>query len=158
MERDRLNQEIVDAWDGDPWHGTPINAILEGIDAAQAAARPIKQAHTIWETVLHMTGWTREVAHRIAGGKAGEPETGDWPEVTDTSRDAWQAARRDLGAAHEELRRAIKKLDDDTIMAPPNVPRDRAAGTGTTIYRLVHGLVQHDAYHAGQIVLMKKLV
>jgi len=85
MERDRLAQEIAEAWDGDPWHGSPITAILEGIDAAQAVARPIGQAHTIWETVLHMTGWTREVAHRIKGGEAGEPEVGDWPEVT-----AWE--------------------------------------------------------------------
>jgi len=158
MECDRLAQEISDAWDGDPWHGSPITAILEGIDAAEALARPIGSAHTIWETVLHMTGWTREVAQRIQGGKAGEPEAGDWPAVTDTSKSAWLAARRDLGAAHQELQRALGRLDDDTIMAPPNVPRDRAAGTGTTIYRLVHGLVQHDAYHAGQIALLKKLV
>ncbi|MDZ4805906.1 MAG: DinB family protein [Candidatus Eisenbacteria bacterium] len=158
MERERLDQELIDAWDGDPWHGSPITAILDGIDAAEAAARPIEEAHTIWELVLHMTGWTREVARRVDGGKAGEPEAGDWPDVTDLSKSAWQAARRDLGAAHEELRRVIKKLGDEAIMAPPGVPRDRAAGTGRTIYRLVHGLVQHDAYHAGQIALLKKMI
>ncbi|HEX7880479.1 MAG TPA: DinB family protein [Candidatus Eisenbacteria bacterium] len=158
MERDRLALEIADAYDGDPWHGSPITAILDGIDATQAAARPIEDAHTIWELVLHMTGWTREVARRVAGGKPGEPEAGDWPEVVDTSKSAWLAARRDLARTHEELRQAIKSLDDEAIMAPPRVPRDRAAGTGTTIYRSVHGLVQHDAYHAGQIALLKKLV
>ena len=158
MERDRLAQEIVDAYDGDPWHGSPITAILEGIDAAQAAARPIADAHSIWELVLHMTGWAREVARRVEGGKPGEPEGGDWPDVDDTSKSAWLAARRDLAKAHDELRSVLESLDDHTIMAPPVVPRDRAAGTGTTIYRLIHGLVQHDAYHAGQIALLKKLV
>lgn len=158
MERERLDQELLNAWDGDPWHGSPITAILDGIDATQAAARPIATAHTIWELVLHMTGWTREVAHRVAGGKPGDPEGGDWPTVTDSSQPAWLAARQDLGTAHDELRRAIGKMDDATILAPPTVPRDRPAGTGTTIYRLVHGLTQHDAYHAGQIALLKKMV
>jgi uncharacterized damage-inducible protein DinB len=157
MERERLAQEIRDAYDGDPWHGSPITAILEGIDAAQAAARPIPDAHTIWELVLHMTGWCREVARRVEGGKPGEPAGGDWPDVEDTSKAAWLAARRDLGAAHDELRKVLKGLGDDAIMAPPTVPRDRAAGTGTSIYRLVHGLVQHDAYHAGQIALLSKM-
>jgi hypothetical protein len=33
--------------------------------------------------------------------------------------------------------------------------RDPALGTGT-LYVLLHGSVQHDIYHAGQISLLKK--
>ena len=29
-------------------------------------------------------------------------------------------------------------------------------GTGTSFYVLLHGVAQHDAYHAGQIALLKK--
>jgi hypothetical protein len=47
--------------DGDPWYGAAIMEVLEGITHQQAAARPIPGAHNIWELVLHMTGWVREV-------------------------------------------------------------------------------------------------
>ena len=130
MERERLDKEISDAYDGDPWHGSPVTGILDGITAEQAAARPIPTAHTIWELVLHMTGWTREVASRVKGNKPGEPEGGDWQQVDDTSKLAWKAACADLGTAHDELRAVVKSLADEAIMAAPTDPRNRAAGTG----------------------------
>ena len=63
-ERDRLLDELRRAWDGDPWHGDPVRRVLEGITAQQAAARPLAQGHGVWELVLHMTSWTREVTRR----------------------------------------------------------------------------------------------
>ena len=33
---------------------------------------------------------------------------------------------------------------------------DREQGTGVTYYELLHGVVQHDVYHSGQIALLKK--
>ena len=29
-------------------------------------------------------------------------------------------------------------------------------GTGVTYYELLHGIVQHDVYHSGQIAILKK--
>ena len=40
---------------------------------------PIPGAHTIWEIVLHLTAWTREVDRRVLGGEPRFPEEGDWP-------------------------------------------------------------------------------
>ena len=36
--------------------------------------------------------------------------------------------------------------------------RDAPLGTGVTFYGMLHGLIQHDAYHAGQIVLLKRAI
>jgi hypothetical protein len=41
---------------------------------------------------------------------------------------------------------------------PTSDPRNRALGTGVTCYELLHGIVQHDAYHAGQIAIVKKIL
>ncbi|HEV7838068.1 MAG TPA: hypothetical protein VGO75_08390, partial [Gemmatimonadaceae bacterium] len=53
-----LRQDLHNVYEGAPWHGSSITQVLEGIDAKVAASRPIPHAHTIWEIVLHMTGWT----------------------------------------------------------------------------------------------------
>ena len=83
-------QRIVDQLErehtGDPWHGSPLHAILDGVTAAQAAARPLPAAHSIWELVLHMTGWKSEVRRRLSGAPAAEPDGGDWPEVGSLQR------------------------------------------------------------------------
>ena len=141
---------------GDPCHGSPMLAILEGIEAAQAARKPIAGAHSIWELVLHVTGWKREVAHRLSGAPAGEPAAGDWPTVGDPTEQGWQAALDDLGAAHRELVAATTALPESRLFEPTNDPRNRPLGTGVSYYVLLHGAVQHDVYHAGQIALLKK--
>src|SRR5262245_24212984 len=60
-EIDRLVDELERDHAGDPWHGSPVKAILRGVTAAEAASRIVPQAHTIWELVLHMTAWKDEV-------------------------------------------------------------------------------------------------
>ena len=44
-------------------------AILQGIDAKRAAARPIAGGHSIWELVLHMIGWKNETTRRLSGAR-----------------------------------------------------------------------------------------
>jgi uncharacterized damage-inducible protein DinB len=151
----RLSGEVQRAFDHGPWHGSSVADILADVDASLATQRPVDGAHTIWEIVLHMTGWVREVVRRLGGAPPGVPPEGDWPPVGPASADAWQRTRADLAAAHEELLAALARFSPahlyDTIQAPGAAPQD-----AVTFYQTVHGLVQHDAYHAGQIALLKR--
>jgi hypothetical protein len=88
-EAARLVDQFQRAHDGDTWHGSPLTKNLEGITAEQAAKRPPNGAHSIWELVLHATGWRNEVARRATGQPSGEPPEGDWPEVGDHSPARW---------------------------------------------------------------------
>jgi uncharacterized damage-inducible protein DinB len=157
-EADRLIDQFRRAHDGDPWHGSPVRAILDGVTPAQAAARPIAEAHSIWELVLHMAGWRNEVARRATGQPAAEPEAGDYPRVGDPSAARWRAALEALDAAHRNLVAVTRKIDDAQMLRPTSDPRNRPLGTGVTYYEMLHGIVQHDAYHAGQIALLKKML
>jgi uncharacterized damage-inducible protein DinB len=152
----RIVDELEREHAGDPWHGSPLQAILEGIDAARAAARPIPGAHSIWELVLHMTGWKNEAARRLAGAVACMPVEGDWPEAGDPTDERWQAALTRLESAHDGLIAAVKGLPDTRLYEPTNDTRSAPLGTGVPYYVLLHGIVQHDVYHAGQIALLKK--
>ncbi len=149
---DQLEREHA----GDPWHGSPLSSILDGVGHTQAAAKPIKAAHSIWELVLHIAVWKNEVRRRLSGAVASEPQEGDWPAVGETSEAAWREARKHLELSHRLLVSAVRDLPETKLFEPTNDDRDRALGTGATYYELLHGIVQHDVYHAGQIAILKK--
>jgi uncharacterized damage-inducible protein DinB len=154
-EIDRILDELRREHNGDPWHGSPLRAILDGIDAAQAARKPLPRAHSIWELVLHVTGWKHEVTQRVKGGTAGEPAGGDWPDVGDPTAERWRQALDGLERAHRDLLAAIEALPEAKLFEPTRDERDRPLGTGVSYYVLLHGIVQHDVYHAGQIAMLK---
>ena len=155
-ETDRIVDQLQRAYDGDAWYGPSVRAALEGVDARQAGERPQPTAHTICEIVLHMTAWTREVTRRLRVGIAQDPELGDWPTAAGCDEAGWTAILATLDAANQELVDTIAALDDAQLQDRIGDVRDRALGSGVSRYVTVHGLVQHHAYHAGQISLLKK--
>ena len=155
-EIDRILDHLEREHAGDPWYGSPLRTILDGIDATQAAARALPGAHSIWELVLHVTAWKNEVRRRLSGAPAAEPEEGDWPAVGEPSQARWRETLERLERAHQDLVAAIRQTPEKKLFEPTNDPRDSATGAGVTYYVLLHGIVQHDVYHAGQIALLKK--
>ena len=145
----RIRDELTRAFSGEPWHGDPLKTILARVDAATAAARPIPDAHTIWEIVHHLTVWHGVVARRLRGEAFYPSPSGDWPPVTDASPEAWRRALTALEESHTTLCRAVEELDDERLA-------DIAPGRKTNLYVHLHGVAQHDAYHAGQIVLLTR--
>ena len=156
--RDVIADELARAYDGDPWHGSPVVRILDGVSSADAHVHPIPGAHSIWELVLHMAAWTGEVQRRLEGGEPGEPREGDWPPPPPAPDErAWADAKARLRDRHNALLAAVDR------MSPAQLPRlvgtearDPAAGTGVSHEIMLHGLAQHHAYHAGQVALLKR--
>jgi uncharacterized damage-inducible protein DinB len=155
-EVERLRREVDATLDGDPWYGLAVSRILEGIDASKAAAHPVNGAHSIWELVAHMTAWVNETNRRLTGGAHGNPVEGDWPAITSTTPDSWSAARSALRQAHADLARTLTAIDDSDLERQIAGAQVDAAGQPVTLYQTAAGLLQHDAYHAGQIALLKK--
>lgn len=152
MDRELIAEQIRLAYNGEAWHGAGLKEILTEVTAVQAASRPIPNAHSIWELVLHLIGWTREVTRRLEGAPAGVPSEGDWPPVGLVSPSNWEAAKRALADAHGELAGAVSRASVERLAA-----RVSGKGDAAETYReMLHGLTQHDAYHGGQISLLKK--
>ena len=61
----RLADQIRRAFEGNAWHGDSVLELLAGVDAKTAAAKPIKNAHSIWELLLHIAAWDDAVRRRI---------------------------------------------------------------------------------------------
>ena len=151
-----LREDLRNVYDGDPWHGSSIVAVLSGVDAKTAALRCVPKAHTIWELVLHMTGWTREVTSRARGAPPKAPPE-DWPvPKIKGGEKAWQAARDDLRDAHRKLEQVVASLTPEDLMRPIGTERDAALGTGYPLGTLLRGLLEHHTYHEGQIAILKR--
>lgn len=155
-EAARISEEMRRANNDDPWYGSSRASLLAGVGAADAAAHPIPGAHSIWELVLHMTAWTREVRERLGRAAVSLEGDRDWPPVRDTSAAAWATALATLQSEHAALRSASGRLDDARLAETVPGKKTPAVGAGVSYYRMLHGLVQHDAYHSGQIALLKK--
>ena len=155
-EIDRIVEQLQRAYDGDAWNGPSVRGALDGVDSRMATARPLAAGHTICEIVQHIAAWTREVTRRARTGVAREPEMGDWPSRVPTGEADWTALVASLDAANAELVQTIGALNDAQLEDVIGHQRDREVGSGVSRYVLLHGLVQHHAYHAGQISLLKK--
>ena len=152
-EAARIGDQLRRAFDGDAWHGDSFFKILEGVTAAQAAARPIKDAHSIWELVLHVAAWDGAVLRRLGGVAVQLVDAQNFPPVTDASETAWRKALAEARRVHEELIAAVVALPDSRLY--DMVPGKQ--GAHYNFYYMLQGVVQHELYHAGQIALLKKM-
>jgi uncharacterized damage-inducible protein DinB len=153
-ERDRILDELRRAWDGDPWHGDALRTILRGVPADAAAARPLPNAHSVGEIVLHLATWTREVTRRLRDRVARAPVDDDFPPFAagDSFGDAVDALER----AHAELLDAVEAFPPAELDDLVGDERDRPLGSGVSYAVMLHGIAQHYAYHAGQIAILRK--
>lgn len=152
-EVDRIRDQYRRAFDGEAWHGPSVLALLEGITAQQAAAHPIPGAHSIWDLTLHIAAWERACLRRLQGDPARVSDEEDWRPIYDTSEEAWENTKKYLIDNHHELLDEIAKLDDSRLNEPIIT---NSATVFSTVYITLHGGVQHDLYHAGQIAILKK--
>jgi uncharacterized damage-inducible protein DinB len=145
----RIQDQLKRAFESGAWHGPAVMEVLKGVTAEQAAARPIPNAHSIWEIALHIAAWAGAMKSRLEGKWMDEPAEGDWPRVEDTSPAAWEKTLKLLKTRHAGLQQAISKLTDKKLDKP-------IAKGKSTFYSSLHGIIQHDLYHAGQMAVLKK--
>jgi uncharacterized damage-inducible protein DinB len=149
-ETARIADQLRRAFGGAAWHGDSLFEILDGVTAAQAAARPIKNAHSIWEIVLHVAAWDGAVHRRLGGAALKLSDEQNFPPVTGTSESAWRRTLAQVRQVHDELVAAVSALPDSRL-------GERVPGEKHDVYQKLHGVVQHELYHAGQIALLKKV-
>jgi len=148
-ETGRIADQLRRAFEGEAWHGPGLKEVLAGVTAPRAAARPIASAHSIWEIVAHVAAWEDTVRRRLQGELVELTDAEDWPRAEDAGEKAWAALLRRLEDGNVALRQTILGFDDSRLDQPPG-------GNRSTAYTLMHGAIQHDLYHAGQIALLKK--
>jgi uncharacterized damage-inducible protein DinB len=150
-ELDRIADQFRRAYDGDAWHGTPLRVLLADVPPEHADARPIAGAHTLRELVFHLTVWLDVVRRRLEGEAIDYTQGEDWHAPADPDPASWPRALAELDRTHAALLDTISALDPATL--DRIVPGKEYDG-----YVLLHGAVQHNLYHAGQVAIHKKAI
>jgi uncharacterized damage-inducible protein DinB len=150
-EISRILDQLKSAFEGNAWHGPSVREALDGVNAEQAHARPLANAHSIWELIHHIAVWENVGRRRLTGDRAAidisSPE--DWPPADDTSEAAWEQAKAALDRGHQALVKVIANVPESRLDEP-------ILEGMSTVYVTLHGVIQHDLYHAGQIAMLKK--
>lgn len=150
-ESSLIAEQLRRAFQGDAWHGPALLELLQDVNATAAAARPVPEAHSIWELLLHVAVWDAAALRRLAGEKWQPEGTDNFPLVPKPTETAWGKAVAHARRTHDKLVKTVASLPDSRL-------RDRVPGKKYDFYFMLHGVAQHELYHAGQIAILKKLV
>jgi uncharacterized damage-inducible protein DinB len=148
-ETERITDQALKMFEGGAWHGPSVMEVLADVDANMAASHPIPGAHSIWELTLHLLATQAVLLRRMSGETAGRSTEEYWPEVPVVSASSWTETVERLKQQEAELRQRITTFPEERLDA-------LLTAEGTSAYNNFHGHVQHNAYHAGQISLLKK--
>ena len=146
----RIVDQLKRAFTGPAWHGPSVMEVLQDVSAQQAATRPLSRAHSIWEITLHTAAWEGAVLSGLRRGSTNLTDAEDWPEIQDTSEAAWQKIVTALCNGNAVLLNEISKVSDAQLNQIVDNEKKQ------TYYVMLHGVIQHDLYHAGQIAILKK--
>ena len=153
-----LLNELKEAYQGPTWHGPTLRGSLRRVNATQAAARPSRDRHNIWELTIHSAYWKYAVRRQLQSdplGTFGEdgsnffarPAANENPAAREKS---WRKDLAKLKREHAALLSAVRKVRESDL--DRRVPKSKY-----TRRQMIHGVACHDVYHAGQIQLLKRL-
>ena len=149
-ETERIRKLFEDLYAGNPWIEVNIVDSLVSLGHEKAAVK-FQGRNSIWEIVNHMISWRENVLQRLEGEQAPAPDHNYFVPVTDNSSEAWKST---LQHFHDSQSNWISKLvhfNDEAFQI-------LYKGNKLTYYEHILGILQHDAYHLGQIVLLSKIL
>jgi len=140
---------LAEAYERKTWHGPNLRQALRGVTAEQAAWRPGRGRHNIWEEALHAAYWKYAMRRRVEGGKRGSFVLGGSnffprPEKGKLTEKNWRADLELLDGEHRRLQETVRKA--------------LTKNTSAKLLSGIYGVAFHDVYHAGQIRLLRRLL
>lgn len=138
------------------WHGpsAAVREALRGLNANAASWRPDAARHNIWELALHLA-YTRHMMQKRMGIDVPPFPRGLtrpwWPELQEElTADAWAADLALLESLHRRLVAAVSGASRRLLATV-------RPGRSLTIGMEVLGVATHDAYHAGQMNMIRRM-
>lgn len=111
----------------------------------QHASLRIGSSHSIEELIRHMTAWRKYVIKKLEGDERFEVDDAtNFPEEHDLT----EAIHR-LDESQQQLLHALKNTSEEKL-------REKVPKRPFTYFTMLHGIIHHDLYHAGQIMLILK--
>lgn len=151
-EIQRIRFSLKNVYNGTPWHGASLLNLLKGVDYWQASCQPLPNGHSIWELVQHVLSWREFTLKKLEGYETYDIEMNsseDWGIVQVPIEAKWQSLLSQLVENQKSILKSLEDWEDSQL-------DDVVPGREYNYYTLLHGIIEHDIYHAGQIALIRK--
>jgi uncharacterized damage-inducible protein DinB len=150
-EREHIAKLFEALYNGNPWIDVTILGTLKKLPAVKATQKVSPELNSIWQLVDHIVSWRLNVLQRVQGKIMTTPENNYITVVRDSSEASWQQALKSLEDSQALWISFLNNCNEGEFekIYPKN---------SLSYYEHIHGILQHDAYHLGQIVLLSKLV
>jgi uncharacterized damage-inducible protein DinB len=127
---------------------------LAGLDAAHRGVRPAGSPHSVWDLLEHVRLAQRDILDFTLYPNHVSPDwpAGYWPKNLAPADEAeWEKSVEEFFHNLKEMEELIANPQTDLFARIPH-------GTGQTFLRQVLLLIDHNSYHLGQLVLLRRLL
>ena len=149
QEIQNIKTQFDKTFNGPAWHGSAVQEVLKDISNKEAL-KTVGSANNIAELVFHMIAWRDFLINKLKGQSDYDvsPEE-NFQKIEQLSKQEWIDLKARLEFSQAELQELLSKADDEIL-------NQKVGKRDYNFYALMHGVIQHDLYHLGQIVLLKK--
>jgi uncharacterized damage-inducible protein DinB len=150
-ETKRIIHLFEKGYNGSPWIDVNLVDTLRSVTPEQALKKIKPTSNSIWEITNHIISWRKTVLKRVQGEVIKTPSHNYFIKVKSGSKADWKKTLDELAATQKDWIKFLKSFKKSKLeeVYEPN---------GMNYYEHIQGILQHDVYHLGQIVMLTKLV
>ena len=150
-------EQLKDLHQGKPWIGPSMQKHLSKVGENRYFIQPLPELHSIAQLVNHLTVWRKATLTKIETGSAPSIDASNenWLSNDVLKKIGWETLKHEYDTSLKELIEILSKKKDAFLNETYYDPdfKDHYP------YKwLLHGMVQHDAYHLGQIGITCKFI
>ncbi len=142
---------LQEAFEGNNWSDVNVKDTLHGITFAEATTVTPASPNTIATLLYHMTFYNKAICERLMGNEPAINEANGFDAPPLTGEQSWLQLKNEAFIAAGRLVDCIRNFPDKRLT------EENPPGKGT-FYKKLHGVIEHNYYHLGQIVILKNLV
>lgn len=149
----QIAASLKEILDGDPWYGRAIYPLLDEVDPTVVFVNPDEKGHAMIELLYHMITWAQFVQSTLEENPAKDMryyEKFDWREI-DPTMHTWRNGVKEFKTANKKILDLLATKNDDILEGP-------VAHRTYNVGYMLKGYLDHNIYHLGQIVYVKKLL
>jgi len=152
-EIDNLRRHVVELLAGRNAH-IDIDGALKGLPAKLRGVKPKGSEHTAWQLIEHIRIAQWDILEFSRNPKHVSPAwpEGYWPKTeAPPSAAAWNKSIKQVHADLKTMQKLVESKKSDLFRPIPH-------GSGQTLLREALLVADHNAYHVGQLVLLRRLL
>jgi len=148
-----LLEQFTACYDENGWFVALKNAV-ENVSAEQAIWKPENSDNSIWEILSHLNFYNEAYLQRFQGIDYVYPTSDNretFSSAENVSDEAWRAEVERFDAIMSEWRNLLASADESKF-------KQEVSATNKSLWgSIIAHINVHNAHHAGQIVLLRKL-